>query len=39
MQIELTILIPVYNEVNLLEKLVKNMLNTFLLINQGKYNN
>ena len=29
MQIELTILIPVYNEVNLLEKLVKNILNTF----------
>ena len=27
MQIELTILIPVYNEVNLLEKLVKNILN------------
>ncbi len=29
MQIELTILIPVYNEVNLLEKLVKNLVNTF----------
>ena len=29
MQIELTILIPVYNEVNLLEKLVKNIVNTF----------
>ena len=29
MQIELTILIPVYNEVNLLEKLVKNLINTF----------
>ena len=29
MQIELTILIPVYNEVNLLEKFVKNLVNTF----------
>ena len=29
MQIELTILIPVYNEVNLLEKFVNNLVNTF----------
>ena len=29
MQIELTILIPVYNEIHLLEKFVKNLVNTF----------
>ena len=29
MQIELTILIPVYNEFHLLEKFVKNLVNTF----------
>ena len=29
MQIELTILIPVYNEVNLIEKFVKKLVNTF----------
>ena len=29
MQIDLTILIPVYNEANQLEKFVKNLVNTF----------